>query len=86
MQQTLFPNEVQPESTENVKIIQKTCRTCAHRERWQCGGSVIQYCGRIHSNRTDNGFKKIKVTNPACILYSEKNVKLSATYTTTKNF
>lgn len=24
----------------------KTCRQCSHRERWQCGGSVIQYCGK----------------------------------------
>lgn len=46
-----------------------TCRSCDHRERWQCGGSVIQYCGARKSKRTDNGLLKIKVTDPACPLY-----------------
>lgn len=50
----------------------KTCRTCEHRERWQMGGSVIQYCGITRSNRTQNGLKKIKVTNPACSRYREQ--------------
>ena len=52
----------------------KTCRTCAHRERWDCGNSttrIIQYCGKIKSGRTRNGLLKIKVTNPACSLYKE---------------
>jgi len=49
----------------------KTCRTCKHRQRWQCGGRVIQYCARQHSNRTFNHLKKIKVTNQACYLYEE---------------
>ena len=43
-----------------------TCRDCAHRQRWQCGGSVIQYCAITRSNRTFNGLKKIKCTNLAC--------------------
>lgn len=47
----------------------ETCRTCAHRERWKCGGSIIQYCGVRKSNRTFNGLLKIKVTNPRCELY-----------------
>jgi hypothetical protein len=46
-----------------------TCRHCVHRQRWQCGGSIIQYCGKQKSNRTDNGLKKIKVTDKACILF-----------------
>lgn len=48
-----------------------TCRTCAHRERWQMGGSVIQYCGARRSSRTQNGLRKIKVTDKACALYNE---------------
>ena len=48
-----------------------TCRTCAHRERWQMGGSVIQYCGARRSSRTQNGLRKIKVTDKACALYKE---------------
>ena len=45
-----------------------TCSTCKHRQRWQCGGRVIQYCSKQHSNRTFNHLKKIKVTNQACYL------------------
>lgn len=44
----------------------KTCRHCEHRERWKCGGSVIQYCGVRSSGRTFNDKLKIKVTNQAC--------------------
>lgn len=50
----------------------RTCRYCYWRERWQCGGSIIQYCRAIPSKRTFNGLKKIKVTNPACELYKEE--------------
>lgn len=49
------------------------CRSCKHRQRWQCGGSIIQYCGIRKSNRTFNGLMKIKVTNPACAAYEESN-------------
>ena len=49
----------------------KTCKTCAHRQRWHCGGSIIQYCGMRKSKRTFNGLLKIKVINPACELYEE---------------
>lgn len=48
-----------------------TCRTCIHRQRWQCGGRVIQYCGIRKSNRTENGLLKIKVTTPACFNYKK---------------
>lgn len=48
-----------------------TCRTCANRERWECGGRVIQYCRAIPSKRTFNHLKKIKVTNTKCHLYRE---------------
>jgi hypothetical protein len=47
----------------------KTCFTCSHRERWECGGRIIQYCGAIKSNRTENGKLKIKCKKPACGLY-----------------
>lgn len=50
-----------------------TCRSCDNRQRWQCGGRVIQYCGVRKSNRTENGLAKIKVTDPACDQY--KSVK-----------
>ncbi len=50
-----------------------TCRTCTHRQRWQCGGRIIQYCGVLRSNRTFNGLKKIKTTNHACTAYKAQH-------------
>lgn len=56
--------------TETEKQIRdKTCLTCVHRERHQCGGTVIQYCGIRKSNRTENGQLKIKCKTPACLAY-----------------
>lgn len=55
-----------------------TCRSCDNRERWQCGGSVIQYCGVRKSNRTDNGLLKIKVTDAACAQYKKVKPKEKA--------
>jgi len=46
-----------------------TCRTCENRQRWQCGGRVIQYCGVRKSKRTDNGLLRIRVTDAACLAY-----------------
>jgi hypothetical protein len=48
------------------KISHETCLNCEHRERHQCGGSIIQYCGVRKSNRTYNGQLKIKCKTPAC--------------------
>lgn len=64
----LFPDLPTPQP----KYPDKFCRTCKHRERWECGGSIIQYCGVRHSNRTFNKLLKIKVTNPACDAYEEE--------------
>lgn len=47
------------------------CRTCAHRQPWECGGRTIQYCGVRKSNRTSNGLLRIKVTTSACLAYKE---------------
>lgn len=51
----------------------KTCGSCEHRQRWQCGGRIIQYCGARKSNRTDNGLLKIKCKDAACPLYKQSN-------------
>lgn len=66
---TLF--ELPPQKEKPHEKPTKFCRTCVYRERWQCGGSVIQYCSKRKSKRTSNGLLKIKVTNPACELYKE---------------
>lgn len=55
-----------------VNGVKATCRSCIHRERWQCGGSIIQYCGMRKSNKTQNGLLKIKVSDPACPIYKKE--------------
>lgn len=67
-QDTLFDL---PEESKDKPIT--FCRTCEHRERHQCGGSVIQYCGVRKSNRTLNGKLKIKVTMASCGQYKPNN-------------
>lgn len=63
----LFNNEGYIEPNKPTKF----CRTCAHRQPWECGQRTNQYCGIRKSNRTNNGLLKIKVTNPACEVYKE---------------
>jgi len=60
-----------PEIQKETPINNKTCLTCVHRERHQMGGSIIQYCGKVKSNRTINGQLKIKCKTPACKFYKE---------------
>jgi hypothetical protein len=63
--------------TKEIKSPVNFCRTCVHKENWQCGGSVFKYCGLRKSNRTNNGQLKIKDKTPACLSYkeNEKNSK-----------
>jgi len=65
MQNKLF--EIEPQYPD------KFCRTCEHRQRHHCGSKVIQYCGIVKSNLTDNGQLKIKCKTPACHFYKEEN-------------
>ena len=57
-------------------IVMETCRTCKHRQRWMSEFSpkVTQVC-ELKIGRTQMGFRKIKVTDPACEEY-EKEDKL----------
>lgn len=57
--------EIEPKKDE----ITETCKTCKHRQRWQCNSKVFQYCGVRKSNRTDNGLLKIKCKDKACLLH-----------------
>ena len=50
------------------------CRNCKFAQAWECGSKVIHYCIKLRSNRTDNGLQKIKLKNPACMLFKEKEV------------
>ena len=58
-----------PDDEIEVRKPTKFCRTCKHRQRWQCGGSIIQYCGVRKSNRTFNGLMKVQAKYPACAAY-----------------
>ena len=57
---------MEKEKKAEIAKSSKTCRTCEHLQRWECGGSIIQYCSVNKSSRTLDGLKKIKVTMPAC--------------------
>lgn len=61
---TLF-NELQ--ETKPTSML--TCRQCEHRQRWECGSKVFQYCGVRKSKRTNNGLLKIKCKDAACPLF-----------------
>lgn len=60
------------EIEQNKDEIKETCRTCEHRQRWQCNSKVFQYCGKRKSNRTENGLLKIKCKDKACLLYESE--------------
>ena len=68
---TLFDLSTGDIKTQNANYVVLTCLTCDHRERHQCGGSIIQYCGVRKSNRTENGLLKIKCKTPSCHLYKK---------------
>jgi len=55
------------EIEENKSFL--TCNSCKHRQRWECGSKIIQYCGVRKSNRTENGLLKIKCNLKSCALY-----------------
>jgi len=67
----LIGNQLQIEMPEETQIEHNTCRTCEHRQRHRCGGSIIQYCGARSSNRTANGLLKIKCKDKACAIYKQ---------------
>lgn len=55
------------------EIDMATCRTCKHRQRWTNDFSpkVTQVC-ELKKGRTRMGFRKIKVTDPACAQYKRE--------------
>lgn len=74
MQQDLFQgsgvkSEISPADSKPKLGAGLTCNSCEHRQRWQCNSKVFQYCGVRKSNRTNNGFLKIKCKDVACSLY-----------------
>ena len=60
-----------PINSKTMKIETiEVCRTCKHRQRWMNDFSpkVTQVC-ELKKGRTQMGFRKIKVTDPACDKY-----------------
>ena len=57
------------------KTTNATCRTCVHRLRYELNyhsTKVVQCCDLQRSNRSNSGYKTIKVTNMACGFYEPK--------------
>lgn len=51
------------------------CRTCKHRKRFplnEYSNKVVQCCDLQPSNRSNSGYKTIKVTDVACGFYEPK--------------
>ncbi|RLB88148.1 MAG: hypothetical protein DRH26_14180 [Deltaproteobacteria bacterium] len=71
MMETLFKNfNPVPEKTRT-----ETCRSCIHRERWHFGSKIIQYCGVLSSNRTNNKKLKITCNKTACDFYKPEGTE-----------
>ena len=52
----------------------KKCKTCKHRIVYVFGKhTYISYCTKIHSNKTENGWLKIKSSNDACFRYENED-------------
>jgi hypothetical protein len=57
------------------KIVENYCRTCKHRKRFslnEYSNKVVQCCALQPSNRSNSGYKTIKVTDVACGFYEQK--------------
>ncbi|MFT7155267.1 MAG: hypothetical protein ACI8Q1_000268 [Parvicella sp.] len=57
----------------------KTCRMCIHRQPWEAGSKVIQYCGLRKSNRTQNGLLKIRAKDAACASFKGEEKEQGST-------
>lgn len=73
-QEGYFPFPKSSEKTD-YKLLNDHCRQCYWAQAWECGAKVFYYCGKRKSNRTDNGLKKIKLKDLACLLFEKKEVK-----------
>ncbi len=60
---------------ERLEAEERYCRTCKHRKRYELNersSKVVQCCDLQHSNRSNSGYKTIKVTDKACGFYEPK--------------
>lgn len=56
-------------AVEPVLATGLTCSKCKYKSAWQCNSKVFHYCIKQKSNRTSNGYLKIKCKNAACSLF-----------------
>jgi len=60
---------------EMLEAEENYCRTCKHRKRFslnEYSNKVVQCCALQPSNRSNSGYKTIKVTDVACGFYEQK--------------
>lgn len=53
----------------------KRCRTCKHRKRFELNdhsNKIVQCCVRRPSQRSNSGYRTIRVSDLACIYYEEQ--------------
>ena len=60
------------------KLIQETdfitdkCKDCEFSFRLEFMSTNVFYCSAKGSNKTENGFKKIKANDPACLTFKKR--------------
>lgn len=75
MDGTLF--NIEDYTDERVRRIMqgKTCRHCGNRKTCRQGHegrNRVSICEAIRSKRTKSGFLRVRVNQPACILFTNK--------------
>lgn len=76
MENTLF--DIEEYTDPEVRRIMQgnTCRHCANRQtvrQGQEGRSRLSVCTAHKSGRTKSGYLRVRVDQPACILFTNKN-------------
>lgn len=76
MDEFLFP--IEEYTDERVRSIMdgNTCRNCAHRQtvkQGYDGKNRVSVCECRKSRRTKSGLLRVRVDQPACILFTHKN-------------
>lgn len=68
-QLTLFDRSQIPQK----EVTSLTCATCVHIQKWECGGRVLRYCGKLKDRSTHNGLKRIRVKDAACTQHEPRS-------------
>ena len=74
MQETLFPIEDFTVTGIAAKVLKElTCRQCADSFRCSTLAEPGWFCEKRFSKKTMNGHLRIKLNQPACILFTHKD-------------